>query len=317
MESGSNQKKPRRASGLASTMITALCHLVGIAAVFAILAAAFINESALSALQGTLSDSALSGRAAMELALQLGLAACVWALGFIMYAMFREHFKSRKTTRLVRARGTILTETLIVFPVFILLTFGLAQMTINNMAGLLTTLAAYEAGRTLAVWMPEAQAGRNGVTPALAHDKARVAAAGVIAPVVPQLFSTCNPNSPTLQKKLAGLHLAGNVPHYISLQQPLAGSQQFTDAFDKAPLGMRGIPKTRMAYCSTTVTSSGASTGGLLTTKVVYRHNSAMPLVGRLFGSLQIVEGRPGFYANIQRSYRTTTHMAPNKIDPY
>ena len=73
-----------------------------------------------------------------------------------------------------------MTETLIVIPVYILVMLGTMQLSQNMMAGLLTTLSAFEAGRTAAVWIPEAESGRNGVSDDLVNDKVRIAAATVV-----------------------------------------------------------------------------------------------------------------------------------------
>lgn len=295
-----------------STIWSLLCHATGFLVVFGLLSFAFINEAAFTALQKLYQSGDLSRLLFRELLLQIGLSACIWAMGYISYLLLKAQLQTRRTTLLVRARGAVLTETLIIFPVFLLFTMGLAQLTINNMAGLLTGLASYEAGRTLSVWVPEVEARRHNITKEIAIDKATAAAAGVLAPVVTTTLNNCKPNSTTLQKQISGLLTAGNID--IGNIAPMQ-TTSMVDALDTTILPLRGIAKTRLAYCSTTVNYQLQS--NKITTSVQYKHKAAMPLVRRIFGNLDTVAGSPGFYSNFQRQYVTTKQIAPNVVDPY
>ncbi len=310
-----NRPPQQRTSSLQMTAVfwSAVCHLSGFLTVLGILSFTFMNQAAISALQSMVQTGGMASNIGYEVLLTVGIAACIWAMIYIAVLVVSAQIKASRTTRMLRSRGTILTETLIIMPVFLLFTFGLAQLTLNNMAGLLTTLATYEAGRTLAVWVPEADTGRNGATKAIAIDKATAAAAGVLAPVVAPRLASCSPNSPTLTKQLKGLQSAGNLDlGGLGAKAPTS----FASALDNSTIPLRGIMKTRIAYCSTTVNykEDGSNT---ISTSVLYKHKAAMPLVKILFGVSDTVAGSSGYYSPIVRSYVTTKQIKPNVVDPY
>lgn len=310
-----NRTTQQKKSSLPMTAVfwSALCHFCGFLTVSGILSFAFMNQAALGALQSMSQTSSMTSGILYELLLTAGMAACIWAMIYIAFLVISAQLKASRTSRLVRSRGAILTETLIVMPVFLLLTFGLAQLTINSMAGLLSTLATYEAGRTLSVWVPEAEEGRHGVTRAIAIDKATAAAAGVLAPVVAPGATACKPDSKTLEKQLKGLQSAGNLDsHGLTTARPTS----FADALDDSLIALRGITKTRIAYCSTTINYANQDTT-TIATSLQYKHKAAMPLVKILFGELDTVAGSPGYYSSIDRTYVTTKQIAPNVVDPY
>ncbi len=309
-----NRKPQQKKSKLQFTAVfwSAICHLCGFLTVLGVLSFAFMNQAALGALQSMAQTNDLTTGLLYEGLLTIGMAACIWGMIYIAYLVVSAQIAASRTSRLVQSRGAILTETLIVLPVFLLFTFGLAQLTINHMAGLLTTLATYEAGRTLSVWVPEATTRRNNASKAVAIDKATAAAAGVLAPVVAPGLAACNPNSATLTKQLKGLQSAGNVDMGMVARQP----SSFAAALDKSLLPLRGITKTRIAYCSTTVNYVEQG-GNTISTSLRYKHKSAMPLVKILFGSIDTVGGSTGYFSSIDRSYVVTKQIAPNVVDPY
>ena len=47
-------------------------------------------------------------------------------------------------------------------------------------------------------------------------------------------------------------------------------------------------------------------TSGEVGASVAYKHYQAFPLVGRLFGSYDTVNNRPGYYSTITREYYLT-----------
>ena len=78
--------------------------------------------------------------------LHLGISVCVWALFVILFHTVRPD-PTDVSRRFRATRGTVLTETLIVIPVALTLTFGLAQLAVMNVAGILANLASVQAGR--------------------------------------------------------------------------------------------------------------------------------------------------------------------------
>lgn len=253
-----------------------------------------------------------------ELLLHAGLSACFWAMLFIGYKLLTTPRK--RTPRLISARGTVIVETLIVFPLFLLLTLGLLQLILVNTAGLLTSLAAFNAGRAISVWAPEIGR-RNDVERSLVLDKARVAAAMALAPVAPADFITtnCGSGSTTLSKQLEGLRSTG----HTSTTNILAAtdgnaSLSVNRAFDLSNFETRGRNKLNFAYCATEIESniSDSTQGTSFNVQVNYKHQLAMPVVAVVFGGYSVVEGRPGFYSTITRSHTTTAQIKPRAETP-
>ncbi len=206
-----------------------------------------------------------------------------------------------------------MTETLIVLPIFLLFTSGLAQMGINAMAGLLTTVGTFEAGRTLAVWGPEIGNARvNGVSRADVSERARLAVALVVAPVATTTLSQINKcsTSPTLDKLLKGMVASG------VLSTPNAGGRvsiwSFSEAFGKESFATRAPAKLKSAYCSVEIDNSvfaniptTGTKGANFTVKVKYNHQAVFPMVSQIFSN-----------SGISRSYVMRSHIPPNDCLP-
>ena len=111
--------------------LQALAHLTGVLAVLSVNALLFVNEHAMEAFYSGLGHAAFFDLVTVPLLLQAGLAACFWALIVITFTWGRLTLVERRATKklvMQRSRGTILTETLIIFPIFLLFTSGLAQL---------------------------------------------------------------------------------------------------------------------------------------------------------------------------------------------
>ena len=119
----------------------------------------------------------------------LVLAAILW--GGIYWLWSIRSRRSEAGRAIKTARGTAITETLIVIPVFLLLVCGMAQTAINSAAGMLANLAAYEAARAVWVWHPETNRFNGGgaygavseVNDDYVREMARIQAAAVLTPV--------------------------------------------------------------------------------------------------------------------------------------
>ncbi|RAL24863.1 hypothetical protein DL240_01240 [Lujinxingia litoralis] len=306
-------KASRGAATLASHLTSAAGHLVGVCVVFVaswmLLTSAETRDLTVEALR-----HGLLAQIKFEIWIQLGLSACTWAMGVIAYRGFMA--SRQRQPRLVKARGTVIVETLIIFPVFLLLLMGLLQLTINNTAGILTTLAAYNAGRTAAIWHPEAEVGRNGVNQGMVRDKARVAAAVAVTPVAPSDFmysmgSCTNKSTQTLDPKIESMTMGGHVTD-VSLHAKAHGNREhlsIANAFDRSSFLSRGQRKLNFAYCATDV--SYTTSGTKVTARVEYQHQNAMPMVERIFGDFRTVAGRAAFYSTMVREYTTTLQIPP------
>lgn len=268
----------------------------------------------------------------------LGVSALVWGVlyGGARWMMREGTMRTRqgRVVRVARSRGTVLTETLIIIPVYLTVMLGSMQLAQNAIAGLMTTLAAFQAGRSASVWVPEV---RNGVNEEVIKDKIRSAAAAVVAPVVPVNFnSRCTPanNSATMQKMLAGMATAGhvNTPDASLAFARLSGADRYlnvAEGFDNLQMSLRGSAKLRFAYCAIDLEGdvpNSSSTNGyevvnqggvsMVRTTITYYHQATMPVVAGIFGDIKTIGERPGYYKAITRTYTTPVHLAPNPVSP-
>jgi len=295
-------------------------HLTAVLIVASLFVAAFMTEGVWALMFSAAGDQQVLSSMMTEAALLFGLSACFWAMLYIGFLYVRQGLQNRKKASVVRIRGTVLTETLIVFPVFLLLTFGLAQMAVNSMAGLLSTLGVYEAARTIAVWGPEMGHNRTGsgsVTNAIVRERGRIAAAAVITPVATSLASSafgCD-KSATFNRKVRGMAAAGLSPVVV----PTAKVSTFTEALGEERYLRRGPAQFASAYCATTVTFAGNivtdpsdSRRTTFTTNLTYNHKIAFPGMGRVFGQMSAA----GYVTTVRRSYRMTQYLSPNPVLP-
>ncbi len=271
-----------------------------------------------------------------QLLIQFGLAACIWAMCVIFYKLVALHRAAPAAQRLRVARGTILTEFLIILPVFLLLTFGMAQLAINNMAGMLANVAVYEAARAVWIWQPEVDSERVEADPV---DRARIAAAQVMTPVAPGNF-TIIPTGLSDEFKasrkaliLSQIPLGGSLPSGLSdlgiglgsinLQAATEKNFSMAKALDKSTFLLRSVSKYTHAYLATDIEIiNGDDIGATLS----YQHNQTMPLVGYIFGkkssgvagvSLNAPGMRSGYYSTFKRSYALKAQaLLPNKTMP-
>lgn len=310
--------KRRGKASIAGYVLSGAGHVAMTFAIFGLFASPFLSSGVMEMVGSGLSDPQIQAPLLKDLAIMFGLAVCTWAILFVAFTHVLARIRIRKTMVVVKTRGSIMTESLIVLPVFLLLTFGLGQMGVNSMAGLLTTLGTFQAARTLAVWGPEVGNNRSGttVTQANARDRARIAAAAVIAPVAPMSAGniTCTKTS-AFTKMVEGMVSAGLSP--VELPQQY---KSFSSALDNATFAQRGPSKFAGAYCSVGVTYSGdmrtdpgATEVGTFTTNVQYQHKMVFPLVGPAFGGT-LTAG--GWQTTVERTYTLTHHLTPNPILP-
>ena len=319
------QAPPTRRTALtphrvARTLVSAAMHLLAITITFACFVALFATQRVAEVFPLAFAEPQLQPDLIAPLVIILGLAACAWGLVFITYLLAQSRIHVVRTTSMRPSTGTIITETLIVLPVFFLLTFGLAQMGTSSIAGLLTTLGTYEAGRTLSVWGPEIgndRAPGGATSQSTANEKARLAAAAVIAPATPELASGlqgCNQGN-SLPKMRSGMVAAGLSPEAV----PPLSIRNMPQAFGVSAFALRGPTKLTLAYCATEVswTSINSNPGDTerneFTTTVRYHHPAVFPLVGILFAA------DPGagpwitpHVSTITRTYTMWSQLTPN-----
>lgn len=297
-------------------LTTAALHLLGSATVFAASAWLLLPAASRQALQ-TAYHQGFFGDIPDELLLHIGLSICLWSLLWIIWKILSTAPETTKP-RLVRAKGAVILETLLVLPVFLLLTLGLLQLTLLNTAGLLTTLGAFKAGRAVAVWHPEALTGRNGVDDSLVEEKAHLAAAAAIAPSAPSDFeyTDCSElNNDTFEARIDALEEQGHTTSNYSIAKSGDDRADLTlsSGFDTSGFDIRGQRKLSFAYCATTLDIQ--TDDGEVHVVIEYQQQMAMPIAEVVFGDRQTVAGRSAFYSTITREHRTTHQLQPPPED--
>lgn len=300
-------------TSIAAQILSGAGHIAMTFVIFGLFASPFLSTGVVDMVGTGIIDPQIQAPLLKDLAVMFGLAVCTWALLFIAYTHVRDRIRRQKAMVVVKTRGSIMTESLIVLPVFLLMTFGLGQMGVNSMAGLLTTLGTFQAARTLAVWGPEVVANRPGtsVSRSDAEDRARIAASLVIAPVAPMSAGNilCS-KSNAFRKLVQGMVAAGLSP--VEVPQRYTS---FASSLDNATFAQRGPAKFAGAYCSTKVTYSGnmSTEGSEFNTKVEYRHKMVFPLVGLAFGGTPTAGG---WLTTVERNYTLTHHLTPINVLP-
>ncbi len=304
----------------------AIVHSVGVCATLILTHLWIAGPSHFRLVVETLFVPEFAAFTAQDAAHAVVIAAMLWTLVYATFRRARRHLDERKrsSSRVVSlARGTVVTETLIILPFALTLYFGLAQLAINNVAGILTNLAAFQAGRSMFIWLPEAHVERRETSMDYAIDMARIQAALVLTPVAPADYFTPigihSPQSEQTLNAIVGMQLpfiADDLGSYAStelslilsledapglLRQHTRANQSMTRGLDATSFRLRSIRKFTFAYNATMVIPMevGPTVGATL----IYAHHNSMPLVGRMFGKLLTIGGRKGYYAVYKRIY--------------
>lgn len=309
-------------------------HVLGTSLVGLLLLLPYINTTFVDAYVSALGHEGFRTFGLLDVLIHVGLSACVWAMIALTWTVVTAKREKARAVKLTR--GTVITELLIILPVWMVLSMGLMQLCITNIAGILTNLATFQAARTVWVWHGESTSGRSGAGYATVMSKAHVQAAMSLAPVAPgdyfhdPFFFVSN----DLKAARAGM-LAQQLPLLTEdqgqLGYPLAYALELEDldgllkfgdkkglsltrSLDSTSFRLRSVRKLTWAYHATTVVpiTLGPASGAL----VVYRHQIAMPLVPQFFGELGMVMGRTGYYRTIVREFSYVAQRPANPDYP-
>lgn len=262
-----------------------------------------------------------------SLALHVGLSACAWFLLIIaiMWGVERRRESKRKVVKLTR--GSIMIEFLIILTPFLLLTSGLAQLTMLNITGMLADLAAFEAARVAWVWAPELDADRN-VTPYLVKDRARATASMVLAPTAPNdyyvgrttppgssnyyrrqrailtgAFQSDGTQGPSVYEWSGGTTaLYGGGAFDLDVEEASSENLYFHRSFDESSFAHRAARKMTFAewgLWDDFEVIQGDRTG----VRFTYRYNLIFPWFGYIWGKKNEVGMREGYYSPIPREH--------------
>lgn len=297
--------------------VAAMGHISGVGVLLSINALLFVDANVISAVQNSAEFAEFYRVVTFPMMLQVGLASCIWALMVIIVRWGRltlQEYKKSERVILKKSKGTIMTETLIIFPLFLLFTSGLAQLSINSTAGVLMAVGTFQASRTAWLWEPEtrAQNPRNGMSgdEAGVNERARIAAATVLTPVVPAEFrGTCS-FSQLFDERLRAIGSAGAFAGVAGADAVRAlttagRSSEYREfgyarAFDGSRFAVRGAKKFYLAYCLTS--AEHTTGGGDITTTVRYNHSNVFPWFAYIFGKRKLAAGNLGWYSEFRSS---------------
>jgi hypothetical protein len=222
-------------------------------------------------------DPQLVSHGVWGLVVHFGLAAAIWT---ILFLGVRTLLRRRAEPRTVKLRrGSVMVETLIVFPVLLLLISGLSQLTLLNVASLLGNLAGYNAGR--AVWVWDAQ----GASDAECEERAIDAAAHAVVPSVPDDFVGA---SGTREGDAPSLNFASAYDTGRDIERRADGKLAFARQSIDIQV-IRGV--------------AGAAGPGRAGAVMTYHFHIAFPWFNYMFGEPAEVGGRRGYFAPIRRNY--------------
>ncbi len=311
----------------------AAVHVAGVSVILSLFALVFVDSHVLEAIKVAAVHIDFYRMVTIPILLEIGLAVCLWAILFATYQYVMERsreLRAPKRVALVRSRGTILTETLIVMPIFLLLTSGLAQLAINSSANVLMALATFQAGRTAWVWEPETRGGnaRHGMggDQAGVEERARIAAATVLAPAAPAEYRAACEFSSLFDDRMKAIGAGTFSPLGMAgaaAVQARTGAQRntysnesvsYVRAFDTSTFAERGAKKFYIAYC---LTSASYTVGdGEIRTTVQYDHVNAFPWFAYIFGTRKTVGGTTGYFTEYEASYGLRPQIDANPIHP-
>ena len=265
-----------------------------------------------------------------ELAFHLVLSALLWGIGYLVVVGMARDRRHRRG--LARARGTALTETLIVMPVLLLLILGTAQLAVNNIAGMLINYGTSQAARTAWVWHPEVEPigggeGRMGVDDEWVEEMATLRIAAAMTPVAPAVFASERGITSDQFEQMRAIFLAGQLPQprtdaggdVLNDATRLdafnaADELSFKNALDGGSFAQRTVRKFTSAYEATDVTVVEETLGDepYIGVEVEYMHQITFPLVGRVFGESATVGQTRSRFLRMEREMTYRAQRPPN-----
>jgi hypothetical protein len=291
-------------------------HLLGIAVIAtALIALAMPIRALLPFLGEIVAHHKFAELTGVEFAIHFGLATVMWLAAVFLYHQFTR-IKEVKTVKLQEQAGAVLAETIVVLPVMLLIIFGLAQVAVNNIAGMLANVAAYEGARSAWVWAPEINEGRmdGGIDTAAVDERAKIAAALVMTPVAPgdyrqQGLTGFSDEFKNVRKAMfVGQFPVGAAPP-VSSALSTGGNLElrFSKALDESSFTERTAKKLTHAYMSVSKADAQVQNEEMVF-DFEYLHYQGFPIVGLFLGERVITTsapgGRAGYYSRIKRKVK-------------
>lgn len=248
----------------------------------------------------------------------------VYGLGRGVVKAVRGRGQEEMKRSLAVGRGAVFLESIMAIPVLLLLTMGLLQLSVLNLTAALVNVAGYQGARAVWVWQPEADAGRSGVNQAEVNERARIAVALVMTPVVAgdqrMIGSGISPQATAMARAMYARFALDVSPGGIAaLLVPVGGTNEMTElsvsrAFDTGALDRRAVRKFLFAYMMTDTGDGMAQgdgvgvirEGGVIGVRFEFDQYIAMPLIGRFFGDPRLIGGsggRRGFFRTWEQAF--------------
>lgn len=336
--SPSSRSIVRKATSLTATLVG---HGLGVAGVFVAIFVVLAGTDRVTRLIEVFGVPGFASQALPSVAIHLGVAAVIWA---VLYGIGRRLLaRDDQNRRLVRlGRGTVMVETLIVFPILMMLILGLAQLAINSAASVLSQLATYESARTVWLWHPERD--RFDIEEEDIAHKGRIQAAAVLTPVAlsygTDKYNTPNQGTPEERfSQLRGAFVAGQFGWTgetgrdraadVSLQAEEAYGEamevhSLTGALDGTDYAARSALKFNGAYATTEVEviedDDNDEDEHRIGARLQYHHYQNIPWVGRFFGDHsedgQADSDRPGNYSTYTNAFTLPSQPTPHPEMP-
>lgn len=262
----------------------------------------------------------------VNIGIHVGVTALAWAVVVIVFLHVRGRRRKLASDDVIRtARGAIMVETLIALVPLLLLTAGIAQLTMINVANLLADLAAYKGARTAWIWEPETRIGRNSVTTSDVEFRARTAAAFALAPTagsdhfVGRNFPRgSGPPFRRIRTAIAASFRPGSRGNtgaqewrqsssnwrYFQLKanQALPRETSFGHAFDSVDFHLRAARKCTMAWMNLRPFKV-VRKGGKVGVHFTYKYNLIVPWFAYIFGSVKTSGMRKAYYVELEREF--------------
>ncbi len=267
-----------------------------------------------------------------SLGLHMLYSMAIWGTGAALFFWMRRGVSPQEGPGRVRvtstSRGAVMVETLLILVPFLLLTSGLAQLAMLNVAGLLADLAAFQGARTAWIWQPEADAGRNGTTDDDVLFRARTASALVLAPTAGANFfvgrNFPRGSGPPFRRARTGItasfrsglpltgqqewSMSANNWRYfqLSADQATAEFTSFSSALDTTSFHLRAGRKCTMAFMNLEdyeiITRDGSS-GQEIGVSFTYNYNMLFPWFAYIWGRQNVQGMRVANYSPIPREF--------------
>lgn len=293
------------------------------------LALPYANPSVRNGLAWAWTNPSMRSELLPDLLAHLGLSGLLAAALVLGVGYARSTRSKVISPRRIAARGSTFIETLVVMPVFLLITLGILQLSINNIAAVLVNLGTFQAARTAWIFDSEAERGRYGVRRQDVEEAALIQAAVVLAPVAPSDYKMSAAGLSPQARQTRAAMVAGQMDVLVDDSGRMGSAEAnnlfaegdtdrtgsgedliMSESFDSSAFRVRTARKFVFAYRALDVrVRRNAEEIGVF---VEYKHQQSMPIVPLLFGERDTVGGRQGYFHTYRRQFLYRKQLPAN-----